>query len=128
VSTALGRSYRASLSSGPGKALEAVLILIAMLTVLITVVAGLGVLNAVALQIRDRAHDIGVLKAIGMTARQTLAMIVCSVAVTGLVAVNDLGVHPGGRLSCSPCLAWLSRSRVRSARPAGRLAPVPHSR
>ena len=62
------------------------LILIAMLTILITVVAGLGVLNTVALQIRERAHDIGVLKAIGMTPRQTLAMIVCSVAATGLAA------------------------------------------
>ena len=43
-------------------------------------------LNTVALQIRERAHDIGVFKAIGMTPRQTLAMIVCSVAATGLVA------------------------------------------
>jgi putative ABC transport system permease protein len=49
-------------------------------------VAGLGVLNTVALQIRERAHDIGVFKAIGMTPRQTLAMIVCSVALTGLAA------------------------------------------
>ena len=86
VSTALGRPYRVSLSGGPGKTLEAVLILIAMLTILITVVAALGVLNTVALQIRERAHDIGVFKAIGMTPRQTLAMIMCSVAATGLVA------------------------------------------
>jgi putative ABC transport system permease protein len=86
VSTALGRSYRASVSGGPGKTLQAVLILIAMLTILITVVAGLGVLNTVALQIRERAHDIGVFKAIGMTPRQALAMIVCSVAATGLAA------------------------------------------
>ena len=50
------------------------------------VVAGLGVLNTVALQIRERAHDIGVFKALGMTPRQTLTMIACSVAITGLVA------------------------------------------
>ena len=86
VSAALGRSYRASVSGGPGRTLEAVLALIAMLTILITAVAGLGVLNTVALQIRERAHDIGVFKAIGMTPRQTLAMIVCSVAATGLAA------------------------------------------
>ena len=43
-----------------------------MLTLLIIVVAGLGVLNTVALQIRERAHDIGVFKALGMTPRQTL--------------------------------------------------------
>jgi putative ABC transport system permease protein len=44
------------------------------------------VLNTVALQIRERAHDIGVFKSVGMTPRQTLAMVVCSVAAVGLVA------------------------------------------
>jgi putative ABC transport system permease protein len=86
VSAALGRAYQASVSGDPGRTLEAVLALIAMLTMLITAVAGLGVLNTVALQTRERAHDIGVFKAIGMTPRQTLAMIVCSVAATGLAA------------------------------------------
>jgi putative ABC transport system permease protein len=85
VSAALGSSYQAS-ASGGGNTLTAVLALIAMLTILITVVAGLGVLNTVALQIRERAHDIGVFKSIGMTPRQTLVMIVCSVALTGLAA------------------------------------------
>jgi putative ABC transport system permease protein len=86
VSAALGRSYAAYASGGQSKTLTAVLALIAMLTILITVVAGLGVLNTVALQIRERAHEIGVFKSIGMTPRQTLAMIVCSVAFTGLAA------------------------------------------
>ena len=85
VSAALGHSYQASAAGGT-KTLTAVLALVAMLTILIVVVAGLGVLNTVALQIRERAHDIGVFKSIGMTPRQTLAMIVCSVAFTGLVA------------------------------------------
>ena len=85
VSAALGRSYRATLSGGDRQA-EAVLTLIAMLTVLITAVAGLGVLNTVALQIRERAHHIGVFKALGMTPLQTLAMILCSVTLAGLVA------------------------------------------
>ena len=57
-----------------------------MLTLLIIVIAGLGVLNTVALQIREKAHDIGIFKALGMTPRQTHSMVVCSVAVTGLVA------------------------------------------
>jgi putative ABC transport system permease protein len=85
LSAMLGRSYQVSASGGT-KALTAVLALIAMLTILIMVVAGLGVLNTVALQIRERAHDIGVYKSIGMTPRQTLAMIVCSVAFTGFIA------------------------------------------
>ncbi len=84
VSAALGRSYQAYASAT--KTLTAVLTLVAMLTILIMAVAGLGVLNTVALQIRERAHDIGVFKSIGMTPRQTLAMIVCSVAFIGLIA------------------------------------------
>jgi putative ABC transport system permease protein len=86
VSAALGSSYSATASSSGSGHFLAVLTLVAMLTILIMVVAGLGVLNTVALQIRERAHDIGVFKAIGMTPGQTLAMIVCSVAATGLVA------------------------------------------
>jgi putative ABC transport system permease protein len=85
VSAALGGSYSAVVAHTGGQ-FTYVVTLIAMLTALITVVAGLGVLNTVALQIRERAHDIGVFKAIGMAPRQTLAMIVCSVAFTGLVA------------------------------------------
>jgi putative ABC transport system permease protein len=86
VSAALGSSYQAIALSGRGRQFTAVLTLVAMLTILIMVVAGLGVLNTVALQIRERAHDVGVFKSIGMTPRQTLAMIVCSVSLTGLIA------------------------------------------
>jgi putative ABC transport system permease protein len=38
------------------------------------------------LQIRERAHDIGIFKALGMTPRQTLTLVICSVGITGLVA------------------------------------------
>jgi len=60
--------------------------LIGTLTLLLAVVAGLGVLNTVLLHTRERAHDLGIFKAIGMTPRQTIAMVVCWVAGTGLVA------------------------------------------
>jgi putative ABC transport system permease protein len=86
VSATLGPSYSAAAGGGGSSHFLAVLALVAMLTILIMVVAGLGVLNTVALQIRERAHDIGVLKAIGMTPRQTLALLVCSVAAAGLAA------------------------------------------
>lgn len=43
-------------------------------------------LNTVVLQTRERAHDLGVFKALGMTPRQAIAMVVCWVAATGLVA------------------------------------------
>ena len=34
----------------------------------------------------ERVHDLGVFKAVGMTPRQTTAMVVCSVSGVGLVA------------------------------------------
>jgi putative ABC transport system permease protein len=64
----------------------AVIGLIATLTLLLAAVAGLGVLNTVVLQTRERVHDLGVFKAVGMTPRQVTAMVVCSVAGIGLVA------------------------------------------
>ncbi|MEU6801682.1 FtsX-like permease family protein [Streptomyces neyagawaensis] len=60
--------------------------LIGMLTLMLVVVAGLGVLNTVVLDTRDRVRDLGVLKALGMTPRQTIAMVVTSVAGVGLLA------------------------------------------
>jgi putative ABC transport system permease protein len=86
ISARLGGSYYTDATRGGGGVFGAVETLVAMLTILIMVVAGLGVLNTVALQIRERAHDIGVFKSVGMTPRQTLGMILCSVAVVGLVA------------------------------------------
>ncbi|WP_436774593.1 FtsX-like permease family protein [Yinghuangia sp. YIM S09857] len=59
--------------------------LIGTLTLLIAGVAGLGVLNTVALDTRERAQSIGVLKSLGMTPRQTMAMVVTSVVGLGLV-------------------------------------------
>jgi putative ABC transport system permease protein len=49
-------------------------------------VAGLGVLNTVVLQTRERAHDLGIFKAIGMTPRQTIVLVVSWVAGIGLLA------------------------------------------
>jgi putative ABC transport system permease protein len=66
--------------------LPIILGLIGTLTLLLAIVAGLGVLNTVVLYTRERVHDLGVFKAIGMTPRQAIAMVVCWVAGTGLVA------------------------------------------
>jgi len=66
--------------------LIAVVTLIALLTILLVVVAGLGVLNTVVLQLRERVHDLGVFKSVGMTPRQVIAMVVCSVTLIGLLA------------------------------------------
>ena len=86
LQSTLGDNYGVNADGGGGKALLAVVTLVVLLTLLIIAVAGLGVLNTVALQIRERSHDIGIFKALGMTPRQTLTMVICSVGITGLVA------------------------------------------
>jgi putative ABC transport system permease protein len=60
--------------------------LIGTLSLLLALAAGLGVLNTVVLGTRDRVHDLGVFKAIGMTPRQTIAMVICWIAGAGLAA------------------------------------------
>jgi putative ABC transport system permease protein len=68
--------------------------LIAMLTVMLVVVAGLGVLNTVVLDTRDRVHDLGTFKALGMTPIQTVGMVLTSVGAVGLLA-GVIGVPVG---------------------------------
>jgi putative ABC transport system permease protein len=68
--------------------------LAATLTIMLVVVAGMGVLNTVVLDTRERVHDIGVFKALGMSPRQTVAMVLTSVAGTGLLA-GAIGVPAG---------------------------------
>jgi len=54
--------------------------------VLVAVLAALGVLNSVLMATRERVHDLGVCKAVGMTPRQTLAMVTCSVITPAVLA------------------------------------------
>ncbi|MBO1414738.1 FtsX-like permease family protein [Streptomyces sp. FH025] len=63
-------------------------------TVLLSVVAALGVFNTLLLTIRERRRDLGMLKAIGMTPRQVVAMTITSVAWQG-VASGIIGIPLG---------------------------------
>ena len=81
----LGPAY-AVMPNHRDQGLPIILGLIGTLTLLLAIVAGLGVLNTVVLNTRERVHDLGVFKAIGMTPRQAIAMVVCWVAGIGLVA------------------------------------------
>ncbi|MGH3192940.1 MAG: FtsX-like permease family protein [Streptosporangiaceae bacterium] len=85
LGNALGQNYGVNLG-GKSQVFAIIIGLIGTLTLLLSAVAGLGVLNTVVLQTRERVHDLGVFKAIGMTPRQTMAMVVSSVAGIGLVA------------------------------------------
>ena len=82
----IGSGYSVYLNSRNSPVVSLMLGLIGTLTLLLAVVAGLGVLNTVVLNTRERVHDLGVFKAVGMTPRQIIAMVVCWVAGTGLVA------------------------------------------
>jgi putative ABC transport system permease protein len=93
VQAALGQGYVAGVNSN-NKGLPLVLGLIGSLALLLASAAGLGVLAAVLLQTRERAYQMGVFRAVGMTPRQTVAMVVCSVAGIGLVA--GLAAIPAG--------------------------------
>ncbi|MEV6105666.1 FtsX-like permease family protein [Streptomyces sp. NPDC051940] len=68
--------------------------LIVTLTLMLITVAGLGVLNTVVLDTRDRVRDLGVFKALGMTPGQTVSQVLTQVAAIGLVA-GAIGVPLG---------------------------------
>ncbi len=64
------------------------------LSLMLGVVAALSVLNTVLLNVRERRRDLGMLKSIGMTPRQVVAMTVTSMAGLGLLG-GLLGVPAG---------------------------------
>ncbi|MFD0316456.1 ABC transporter permease [Streptomyces flavalbus] len=65
-----------------------------LLTLMLLSVAGLGVLNSVVLDTRERVHDLGVCKALGMTPRQTVSLVLASVTGIGLLG-GLIGVPAG---------------------------------
>jgi putative ABC transport system permease protein len=60
--------------------------LVSVLALMVAVAAGLGVLNTVLMTTRDRVHDLGVFKALGMRPAQVLTMVVCWIAGPAVVA------------------------------------------
>ena len=60
--------------------------LVSLLALMVAVAAGLGVLNTVLMTTRDRVHDLGVFKALGMRPAQVLTMVVCWIAGPAVVA------------------------------------------
>ncbi|GAA1689970.1 hypothetical protein GCM10009830_41980 [Glycomyces endophyticus] len=86
----VGRSTRQSDATG-----IAVVGLATLFALMLGTVAALGVFNTVALDARERRRDLAMLKSIGMTPRQVVAMMVTSMAglgVLGGLAGIGLGV------------------------------------
>ncbi len=75
-------------NSGGGKNIVVITMgaLVATLTLMMVAVAALGVLSMVVQDTRERVHDLGIFKALGMTPKQTIAMVLTSVTLTGLIA------------------------------------------
>lgn len=85
------------MASGEGNEFEfqvVVVSLASVLAVLLALVAALGVLNTVALNVHERRRDLGMLKSIGMTPRQVVVMVVTSMAALGAVG-GLLGIPLG---------------------------------
>jgi putative ABC transport system permease protein len=60
--------------------------LVAVLALMVAVAAGLGVLNTVLMTTRDRVHDLGIFRALGMRPGQTLTMVTCWIVGPAVVA------------------------------------------
>jgi len=67
---------------------------LAGLALILTLIALAGVFNTVVLNTREKARDIAILKAIGMTPRQVITMVMASVALVG-VAGAAIGIPAG---------------------------------
>ena len=83
---ALGPDYQAYTPAGPSVTAQVDTSLFRVLALLVAVLAGLGVLNSVLMATRERVHDLGVFKAVGMTPRQAIVMVVCWVVVPAIIA------------------------------------------
>ncbi|MEZ0114659.1 putative ABC transport system permease protein [Catenulispora sp. EB89] len=84
--TPLNASVQSNSDSGKNIVVITMGTLVAILTLMLMAVAALGVLSMVAQDTRERAHDLGIFKALGMTPKQTVAMVLTSVTLTGLIA------------------------------------------
>jgi putative ABC transport system permease protein len=78
--------WQATTNQGGGKFYSIASDLVSLLALMVAVAAGLGVLNTVLMTTRDRVHDLGVFKALGMRPGQVLTMVVCWIAGPAVVA------------------------------------------
>jgi putative ABC transport system permease protein len=81
-----GSPWAATTQHDGGKFYSIASALIALLALMVAVAAALGVLNTVLMTTRDRVHDLGIFKALGMRPGQMLVMVVCWIAGPAIVA------------------------------------------
>jgi putative ABC transport system permease protein len=87
VNNALGsKSPYSATTSGGGQFYTIASALIGLLALMVAVAAGLGVLNTVLMTTRDRVHDLGVYKSLGMRPGQVLTMVTCWIVGPAVLA------------------------------------------
>ncbi len=88
MNDALGTAspWGATTQKDGGKFYTVAIGLVGLLALRVAVAAGLGVLNTVLMTTRDRVHDLGIFKALGMRPGQMLTMVVCWVAGPAVLA------------------------------------------
>jgi len=89
-----GLSARINRENGTDTAFLLINSVLAGLALILALIAASGVFNTVVLNTREKARDIAILKAIGMTPRQVVAMILASTAVLGILGAV-LGIPAG---------------------------------
>jgi putative ABC transport system permease protein len=80
-----GLSARINRENGIDTAFILINSVLAGLALVLALIAAAGVFNTVVLNIREKARDIAILKAIGMTPRQVVTMVLASMAVLGIL-------------------------------------------
>ncbi len=110
--TALGR-----IEGAIGQALDRVFGLFDVLALVAVVVAALGIVNTLTMNVFERVREIGVLRAAGMTRRQVWRSVVVEAGITGLVGAicgvaaglvvgGLMVVLAGGRWEVATAVPW----------------------
>jgi len=110
--TALGR-----IEGAIGQALDRVFGLFDVLALVAIVVAALGIVNTLTMNVLERVREIGVLRAAGMTRRQVWRSVVVEAGITGLVGAicgaaaglvigGLMVVLAGGRWEVATAVPW----------------------
>jgi putative ABC transport system permease protein len=102
-----------------GEALDRVFGLFDVLSLVAVIVASLGIVNTLTMNVLERVREIGVLRAAGMTRRQVWRSVVVEAGITGLVGAmcgvaagvligGLMVVVSGGRWELAAAIPWLA--------------------
>jgi putative ABC transport system permease protein len=94
---------------GGGRFFVIVIALIGLLSLMVAIAAALGVFNTVLMNTRDKVHDLGIFKSLGMRPGQLVIMVICwivmpaliagAIAAPAAIALNTATLHAMGNAS-----------------------------